>query len=456
MTATLSEEFDNEFQKKVLVSLCHNQAFLEQVADVIKVEYFDSEALRWGIETTLEYFVQHKRSPTATVLTTEAKKLEKGSALRQGVYQLMVYTFADTTPTDLPYVEQKFLEFCKFQELKNAFMRGVEMLNRNDVSKSGQELIQLFHKASQAGESRDIGQEYHSSLDARATQTARKTIPTPWECLNNVTDGGLGAGELGCIIAPSGIGKSWFLRKLASHAMLQGYTVADYTFELSENYVGLRYDSLFTGIAPNKIRFHIDEVREKIGQVPGRSYIKYFPVRSVTAQSIASHMKRMMSYGYTPDLMILDYADLMRGIEKSNAKHEELGYIYEEVRSVLAEFQIPGWTASQAQRSATKDDVIEADKIAGAYSKIMACDLIISANRTTQDKADKTTRVHVVKNRNGPDGMTFPALMDLEQAIIEVYDATSPEGMAIMEKIQGEWAPIPTTPRGFDPARSLT
>jgi hypothetical protein len=453
MTSGLANEFDLDFQKKVVVALVYRQQFLEQVYDIIKVEYFDSESVRWAVETTLNYYADHRRCPTSTVFKTEGNLLPKDSPMRAAILELYRYLFSTTTPTDLDYVQEKFLEFCKFQELKNAFIQGVDMLQRDDVSKSGRELIQLFNRAAQAGESQDIGQNYHDALDHRASQTSRKTIATPWDCLNRVTDGGLGAGELGCIIAPSGIGKSWFLRKIAAHAMQQGYTVADFTFELSEEYVGLRYDSLFTGIAPNKIKFNVDDVRNKINQVPGKTFIKYMPVRSATAHTLGAHMKRMVSRGFTADLAIVDYADLMRAIEKSNAKHEELGYIYEEIRSVLAEFGIPGWTASQAQRSATKDEVIEADKIAGAYSKIMACDLIISANRTTQDKADKTTRVHVVKNRNGPDGMTFPAIMDLENAIIELYDASSPEGIQLMEKIQGEWVPIPSTPRGFDPAR---
>jgi len=453
-STTLSSEFDNEFQKKVILALVTNKPFLEQVIDIIKPEYFDSEAQEWVVRLIMQIYNERKMCLTLTILKNEAKVHSAKSGIKALVIELARYLFSgqDQLPSDLEYVQEKFIEFCKFQELKNAFMQGVDMLQRNDVSKSGTELIRLFNRAAQAGENRDLGHIYHDSLDARVLQSTRKTVETPWQCINNVTDGGLGAGELGCIIAPSGIGKSWFLRAIGSHAMRISKNVADYTLELSENYVGLRYDAFFTGIEPTKIRYHVDVVRERLAGIPGKSYIKYFPVRSVTVQALASHMKRMASFGDAPDLVIVDYADLMRSIEKAQAKHEELGYIYEELRSMLAEFGVPGWTASQSQRSAAKDDVIEGDKIAGAYAKIMACDLILSANRTSQDKNDKTTRVHVVKNRNGPDGMTFPAIMDLENVKIDLYDPSSPEGIALLERTQNEWLPASLVPRGFDPA----
>jgi hypothetical protein len=122
---------------------------------------------------------------------------------------------------------------------------------------------------------------------------------------------------------------------------------------------------------------------------------------------------------------------------KSSARHEELGFIHEDIRGMLGELKIPGWTASQAQRSATQDDIVEGDKIAGAYSKIMTDDFVMSLSRKLADKVTNTGRAHVIKNRFGPDGITFPASLDLTHGQIDLFDANSPEGAAIMAKIAG-------------------
>ena len=450
----LSDDFDAEFQQKVLLALSHDLTFVEQISDIVKPAYFDSEGMQWMVATMMSYYQQHRTCVTATVIKTQATAdLQKGDDRRSAVLELYKYMFTTPLPTDLNYVKDKFLEFCKFQELKNAFVSGVELLQKNDVTKSGKELISLFNKANQAGMSRDLGHVYHDGLDARVSQTARKTIATPWDCINKITDGGLGAGELACIIGVAGAGKTWWLRAIGAHAMTLNKVVADYTLELSENYVGLRYDAILTGIAATKIKYHVDVVRERMKNIPGKSYIKYFPMKSVTVQALASHVRRMISFGDSPDIMILDYADLLRSTERHGAKYEELGAIYEEVRGMAGEFQIPIWTASQAQRSANSDEIITGDKIAGAYAKLHTCDFVVSAARNADNKSNDTAQLHVIKNRNGPDGMTFPALMDLENVRIEVYDPNSPDGMDIMSKLQADWVPIKT--KAFDPAKIL-
>jgi hypothetical protein len=126
----------------------------------------------------------------------------------------------------------------------------------------------------------------------------------------------------------------------------------------------------------------------------------------------------------------------MRSVGKSNAKHEELGDIYEEIRGLAGEFQIPTWTASQSQRSSLQDDVIEADKIAGAYAKIFTADVVMSLSRKLADKINDTARAYLIKNRFGPDGLTWPCYMDLKRGQIEIYDENSIEGIQIKNKMQ--------------------
>ena len=127
--------------------------------------------------------------------------------------------------------------------------------------------------------------------------------------------------------------------------------------------------------------------------------------------------------GAKPDLVLLDYADLLRdtGVKGSVRNDIMLGNIYEELRGLAGTYQIPIWTASQANRSALEEDIIEADKIAESYAKVMVADFVVSLSRKTADKISGTGRWHVIKNRFGPDGLTFPSKMNMATAHINIY-----------------------------------
>jgi hypothetical protein len=148
--------------------------------------------------------------------------------------------------------------------------------------------------------------------------------------------------------------------------------------------------------------------------------IKYYPV--ATASSLMAYMQRLRAVGYTPDLMIVDYADYLKPSERTKADHSDLGVVYKDLRALAGELQIGCWTASQTQRSSIQDEVIEADKVSDSFSKIMISDFVMSVSRRLQDKLVNGGRAHVIKNRFGKDGLTFPMRMDLEHGIIDMLD----------------------------------
>jgi replicative DNA helicase len=253
-------------------------------------------------------------------------------------------------------------------------------------------------------------------------------------------DGGLAGGELGIITACAGSGKSWVLAKMGAEAMKQGKNVLHYTLELNENYVGLRYDACFTGIDFQNIRNNIDIVKKKIAEVPGKLIIKYFPIKTVSAHSLKLHAERIQTLGTKIDLIIVDYADILRPSQsdRNSNSYSEAGGIYEELRGVAGELQVPIWSASQSNRAAMDEDIIQANNISDSYRKIMTADFVISLSRKMSDKQANTARFHVIKNRFGPDGVTFPARMNAGCGDIRIFAENSREGMGILNEMSQE------------------
>ena len=158
--------------------------------------------------------------------------------------------------------------------------------------------------------------------------------------------------------------------------------------------------------------------------------IKYFPPKSITTKTIETHIEKMIASGNKPDLIIIDYADLVLPFSKSkDSTYAEQGDVYIELRGLGGLLELPVWTASQTNRSGIDSEVIEADKIADSYAKVMNADFIMSWSRKSKDKINNTARAHIMKNRFGQDGITFPCKMDTFSGIIDIHSPTSPEGI---------------------------
>ena len=139
--------------------------------------------------------------------------------------------------------------------------------------------------------------------------------------------------------------------------------------------------------------------------------------------------------------MIVDYADLLRPNIIRKEKRHELETIYEDLRAIAHEFKCPIWTASQTNRSGLNAEVITMESISEAFNKCFVADFIFTISRTVKDKSTNTGRLFVAKNRNGPDGLIFPILMNTSNVSIKTYrvlDETPDELIAKSAKEQEE------------------
>ena len=352
--------------------------------------------------------------------------------LQVNVKDVLKEVFKSMEATDLDYVKDKSLDFHKSQVLKDAIVRSAEILERDGDS---DEIKGLIDNAMQAGVERNLGHDYLEDIEERYSETARITSPTPWDIINELMQGGLGAGELGVVVAPAGIGKSWVLSAMGAYAISKGLNVVHYTLELNEAYVGLRYDSIFSGVESQNLKYHKDEVIERLDKLEGNLTIKYYPTKACTVNTLSAHLKKVTTFGEKVDMVLVDYADIMKDVGKAQEMRHALGSIYEDLRGMAGEMQIPIWTASQANRSALDEDVIEASKVAESYAKVMTADFVISLSRKIEDKIGNTGRFHVIKNRFGPDGLTYPAKINTNIGKIEIFENNSVQGKGIQHKI---------------------
>jgi replicative DNA helicase len=304
-TDTLSK-YGQSFQTKVLSCLIADVRLLDTLREVIHPKFFESEANKWVVEEIMEYYDEFKRTPSLDVFKVEISKMED-SGMQKRIIEQLKLAFTQLGDNDLDYVKKEFSNFCINQNLKEAIVQSVDLLKAGSYDR----IKDLVDKAMKVGVDTDLGLEYVLDFEERSQELNRTTVPTDWSCINELMDGGLGPGELGVVVAPSGVGKTWVLCALGAAAVKAGMNVVHYSLELSEHYVGQRYDTVFTQISSADLKDRKEDVLQKIKKLKGRLLIKYFPPKGISARNIESHIEKMTAAGNKPDLVIIDYADLL-------------------------------------------------------------------------------------------------------------------------------------------------
>ena len=416
MTLNNMDQYGPQFQIKVLSSLLTHKDFLTNIHDILSEEYFNNQAHKWVISEILKYYDKYHTVPSMDVLKVELQKVTN-DVLKISIKEQLKLAY-QASEEDLAYVQEEFANFCKNQQLKKALLSSVDLLKAGDYDS----IKLMIESAMKAGQDKNVGHEYNKDIESRFREDSRVTIPTPWERINDLTQGGLGNGDFGLIFGNPGGGKSWSLVALGGYAVRLGFNVVHYTLELGEDYVGRRYDAFFTKIPVDRILKSRDKVEDIIPQLPGELIIKEFPTGRATISTIESHLKKITDLGIKPDLVIIDYVDLLSTRKRTADRKGEIDDIYTSTKGLARELNIPIWSVSQVNRAGAKDDVIEGDKAAGSYDKIMITDFCLSLSRKAKDKVNGTGRFHIMKNRYGMDGLTFGVKADTSTGHFEVHD----------------------------------
>ena len=188
MSETLTQ-FGTSFQSKIIASLLGDIKFLQTINDILEPNMFDSDSNKWLIKQIRNYYYEYKKQPTLEVLKVKLENIDN-DVLKTGVVDKLRDVWKNIESTDLEFVQSETLDFCKNQTLKNAILESVNLLENKDYDG----IKTIIDDAMKAGSTRDLGQDYISSLELRLEESSRTTTETPWDIVNDIMDGGLGVG----------------------------------------------------------------------------------------------------------------------------------------------------------------------------------------------------------------------------------------------------------------------
>jgi replicative DNA helicase len=302
------------------------------------------------------------------------------------------------------------MKFCKQQELQKVMVKAQKIIDTGEFE-SYDTLEEMVSKALQVGEHDKGTESVFSNLDDVLNEDYRHPIPMGIPGIDRLLKGGLAKGEIGVVLAPTGVGKSTLLTKIANHAFNLGYNVLQIFFEDNPKIIQRKHITLWTKIHPDDLSLKKDEVMIKVQEIkekmPNELILKKLPSDTVTMMQIKNQIRKMISEGNKIDMVLLDYIDCVVPDKNLGDEWKSEGSVMRGFESMCHELDLVGWTATQGNRSSISSDVVTTDQMGGSIKKAQVGHVIISVAKSLQQKEMKLATIAITKSRIGDDGVVF-------------------------------------------------
>jgi replicative DNA helicase len=399
----------NTFQIQLLNNIVLYKDFATSIVDVIEPKYFDNQYFKLIMQILKEYYQKYEHTPSYNTLE-QLIKSEVASPMAQKMVLDMMEQVKEAPAEGESFVQEKALKFCKQQELQKVMTKAQKIIDKGDFE-SYDHLEEMVRDALQVGEVDAGTAEVFANLEEVLEEDFRHPIPMGIPGIDNLLKGGIAKGELGVILAPTGVGKSTFLTKISNHAFNLGYNVLQIFFEDNPKIIQRKHFTLWTEIAPDLLSMHKDKVLNKVQEIrenaPNKLVLKKLPSDTLTMNQIKNQIRKMMAEGTKVDMVVLDYIDCVVPDKNLGDEWKSEGSVMRGFEAMCHELNLVGWTATQGNRSSISSDVVTTDQMGGSIKKAQVGHVIISVAKSLQQKEMNLATIAITKSRIGKDGIVF-------------------------------------------------
>jgi replicative DNA helicase len=403
------EYLGNNFQIQLLNQIIVDKDFSHSIIEVIENNYFENKYFKIIIQMIKEYYTKYEHTPSFDTLEQVAKsELQQETAVKVVLDTVKKIKSAPIDGAD--FVQEKALKFCKQQELQKVMDKAKKIIDNGEFE-SYDTLEEMVREALQVGNvDRGMGDVFEN-LDDVLDDDYRHPIPMGIPGIDNLLKGGLAKGEIGVILAPTGVGKSTLTTKIANNAFNMGFNVLQIFFEDNYKIIQRKHFTCWTGIAPDDLGNHKEKVLAKVAEIKetmtNKLIMKKLPSDTLTMNQIKNQIRKMIADGTRIDMVILDYIDCVTPEKVLQDEWKSEGSVMRGFESMCHELDIAGWTATQGNRSSISSDVVTTDQMGGSIKKAQVGHVIITVAKSLQQKELNLATIAITKSRIGKDGVVF-------------------------------------------------
>ena len=398
----------DDFQHRLILQILTDRKFGTSIIDILEPSYFKDNYLKVIVAEIKNAYDKHEAIPDIGSL--KSRVFEKNTTeVEVNFFNNRFTKIEESTLNDTLYVQETAMKFCKRQELKKA-VKEIDTIITNGKLDEYDNCETILRKALDKGDNKDDSVEIFENIESVLDDDYRNPIPTGISGLDTIMGGGLSKGELAVILAAFGRGKTTMFTKIANNAYNEGYNVLQIFFEDMPKVIQRKHISCWTGINLSDLGEHKEEIQHALSlakQSKGKLKLKKFPSSDTTMTTIKQYIRKQIASGFKPDIILLDYIDCVQPSKKVDDVNVGEGQVMREFESMLAEFEMAGWTAVQGNRSAISSTIVESDQMGGSIKKGQIGHFIVSIAKSLEQKENGTANMAILKSRFGKDGLVF-------------------------------------------------
>ena len=403
------EYLGNNFQIQLLNQIILDKEFSHSIIDVIENNYFENKYFKIIIQMVKEYYKKYEHTPSFDTLEQVAKsELQQETAVK--VVLDTIKKIKDAPIDGVDFVQEKALKFCKQQELQKVMKKAQKIIEGGEFE-NYDTLEEMVREALLVGSKDTTTMDVFSNLDQVLDEDYRHPIPMGIPGIDRLLKGGLAKGEIGVILAPTGVGKSTILTKISNHAFNLGFNVLQVFFEDNPKVIQRKHFTLWTKIHPDELSEKKEEVMNKVKEIkekmPNTLDLKKLPSDTKTMSQIKNEVRKMIADGIKIDMIVLDYIDCIVPDKNLGDEWKSEGSVMRGFESMCHELNLVGWTATQGNRASISSEVVTTDQMGGSIKKAQVGHVIITVAKTLQQKEMKLATIAITKSRVGDDGVVF-------------------------------------------------
>lgn len=398
------------FQQSLIKAIIEDKKYGETIIDVIESKFFDNNSFKFIMENMKELYKSYNKIPDYNTLAQ--KIMVEGSGNQTSKIHTDTLEAIKDNEQQIEYVKDTALNFCRQQNLKKE-LKNVQNIIDNGEFEAYNKIEQIIQKALQVGISNDETTDVFHGIDEALEQDFRHPLPTGIVGVDNLLKGGLGIGELGVVLAPTGTGKTTLLTKFANTAFNLGYNVVQIFFEDNPGNIKRKHYTIWSDIAPDQQPEFKEEVMKKVtdAQTRSKGSLKLLKLASdnVTISEIKNKLRKLNSENENKiDLLIIDYVDCISSDKSTNGEEwKGEGSVMRSLESMTGEFNMAIWTATQGNRESISSEVVTGDQMGGSIKKAQIAHVILSIGKTLEQKEHNLATLTLLKSRIGKDGVVF-------------------------------------------------
>jgi replicative DNA helicase len=429
------EYLGNNFQIQLLNQIILDKDFSHSIIDVIENNYFENKYFKIIIQMIKEYYKKYDHTPSFDTLEQVAKsELQQETAVKVVLDTVKKIKSAPIDGVD--FVQEKALKFCKQQELQKVMKKAQKIIDGGEFE-NYDTLEELVREALLVGSKDTSMMDVFSNLDQVLDDDYRHPVPMGIPGIDRLLKGGLAKGEIGVILAPTGVGKSTVLTKISNHAFNLGFNVLQIFFEDNPKVIQRKHFTLWTKIHPDELSEKKDEVMQKVKDIkekmPNELILKKLPSDTKTMLQIKNEIRKMIADGIKIDMVVVDYIDCIVPDKNLGDEWKSEGSVMRGFEAMCHELNLVGWTATQGNRSSISSEVVTTDQMGGSIKKAQVGHVIISVAKTLQQKEMKLATIAITKSRIGDDGVVFENCK-FDNAMIEIDTESTTTFLGIEEQ----------------------